>query len=313
MVNEDIAFFCKSFRDDLAISLRMAESVLTQSSGIPLVISVPQRDFIQFRAAHDRSVEVVEDEALVGHAYPDGWLFQQGVKLHAHRLGIADNYVMLDSDFLIFRSVDVSDFVSPSGRGFFVATSHAYTFTRSDRWLSARLLGDASLPEFDGVSVPLDDGSSVLTVEQLEAVADGFEASVKNEESIRATFGVPGKPVRGFMPAPILNSSVLTELESFASHLPEGVLTLVKKSPWEYSWYGEFALASGDASRRERVEPGVFCLTDSSQLDLLQESGITLASMSRNFFGVSLAARHMEEGASISARDFQSRFSFGEK
>ena len=278
MSRETIALLCKSFADDLQLSLRLAESVVTWTD-LPLVISVPDRDRADFRSAHDSAVTVVADEDVVGQSYPDGWVFQQAVKLHAHRLGIAENYLMLDSDYVLFRRLHADEFLDATGKACFVATSHPYEYSTTNQWLLSRIGGQAVL----------------------EQLADHFTSRVKSDAAIRQLLGAPATADRGFQPAPILNAHVLAGLEDFASELPEGVLSLVKKSPWEYSWYGEFGLASGLLTSRSRQEPGVFTLSDWSHVEHLLQTGFDPEVAGRWFFGFALAARHLSQAQSMAA------------
>ena len=297
MSRETIALLCKSFADDLQLSLRLAESVVTWTD-LPLVISVPDRDRADFRSAHDSAVTVVADEDVVGQSYPDGWVFQQAVKLHAHRLGSAENYLMLDSDYVLFRRLHADEFLDATGKACFVATSHPYEYSTTNQWLLSRIGGQAGSSD---VAVNSTDLPRPPTPAVLEQLADHFTSRVKSDAAIRQLLGAPATADRGFQPAPILNAHVLAGLEDFASELPEGVLSLVKKSPWEYSWYGEFGLASGLLTSRSRQEPGVFTLSDWSHVEHLLQTGFDPEVAGRWFFGFALAARHLSQAQSMAA------------
>ena len=109
--------FCKSFRRDLSRVEKLVASIERFACGdISGVLSVPESDLTLFR---DRigsgRMTLVTDEAIVGRKVEQSWRTQQIVKLHAHRLGFADAWLVLDSDMTFIRDFGATDFVDPDG------------------------------------------------------------------------------------------------------------------------------------------------------------------------------------------------------
>jgi hypothetical protein len=123
----DFVLYCKSYRRDLLRVKRLLESLrLHNIESIPFYISTPQADkAVLFELLGEGSdFHWVSDESIVKsnpRAPQDiqktrsGGIGQQVVKSEFWRLGIADNYLCIDSDSVFIRDFVKADFLAPDG------------------------------------------------------------------------------------------------------------------------------------------------------------------------------------------------------
>jgi hypothetical protein len=123
----DFVLYCKSYRRDLLRVKRLLESIRKHNvESIPVYISTPQAD-------HDALAELVgenmgyrwiSDEEIVEsnpRAPKDiqktrsGGIAQQVIKSEFWRLGLASNYLCIDSDSIFIRDFGKADFLAPDG------------------------------------------------------------------------------------------------------------------------------------------------------------------------------------------------------
>src|SRR6266571_1614020 len=120
----DIVLYCKSFRPDVLRAVRLAKSIERfNADAIPFYLSVPREDLPLFREHLPKlSNNILSDEDILranpaipmakAEATPGG-LMQQVIKSEFWRLGLADNYLCLDSDCEFLRPFFKSDFLTP--------------------------------------------------------------------------------------------------------------------------------------------------------------------------------------------------------
>ena len=132
---QPVCLFCKSYSADLERAAALVESTRQfNREALRLVLCVPAKDLNAFKARiGSEGVEWVSDEEIVAHTSPDskkrlaempGGLTQQVVKSEFWRLGVAQNYLCLDSDCLFVRPFGASDFIASDG--------HPYSAARSE-------------------------------------------------------------------------------------------------------------------------------------------------------------------------------------
>jgi len=118
----NIVLYCCTFRKDLKRTVKLAQSIKKHNKGnIPFYISVPAEDVELFKEyLKDYSV-IIFDEKDIFQTNPKldiqklyeirGGLRQQVIKSEFWRLGISENYLVLDSDCIFIRDFDESDFI----------------------------------------------------------------------------------------------------------------------------------------------------------------------------------------------------------
>ena len=215
---ENFVIFCKSYDQDMLRARRMAESVARHNQdSIPLVISVPQRDLAAFKSCFgDIPCRFVTDEEilqLTRAAFgPAPQLFpvdltQQLIKLEFWRLGLAANYLWIDSD---------SYFIRPFSKGEFFA--------------------DADTPY-----LIQDDNGELLDFARRLGNRKISEDFTEMAEKFRGWFGRPG-PLYAFGPSPLIwSSKVLQHLaEEYLKPQHQTIYQLLEKYPCEMHLYGEY-------------------------------------------------------------------------
>lgn len=120
---EDIVLYCKSYRKDFLRLRRLLDSIKQFNiDGIHFYVSTPieDRDLL-LQLVGDQGYRWISDEAII-KANPlvslgiektrSGGLSQQAIKSEFWRLGLAENYLCIDSDSKFIRNFKKSDFVT---------------------------------------------------------------------------------------------------------------------------------------------------------------------------------------------------------
>lgn len=106
---ERLVLFCKSYSGDFSRAVNLSQSIQKYNQdNIPFYISVPRQDislFKQIKGAH----LVCDDE--ISPTNTSGWIQQQVVKSNFWKLGVAENYVCIDSDSYFVKPFFVQDFM----------------------------------------------------------------------------------------------------------------------------------------------------------------------------------------------------------
>lgn len=118
----NFVLYCCTFRKDLKRTVKLAQSIQRHNkTRIPFYISVPEGDVILFRDSLKDFDVIVFDEKDIFQANPRlniqklyeirGGLRQQVIKSEFWRLGISENYLVLDADCIFIRDFGESDFI----------------------------------------------------------------------------------------------------------------------------------------------------------------------------------------------------------
>jgi hypothetical protein len=111
---QNFVLYCCTFRKDLKRTIKLAESIQKHNKAhIPFYISVPAEDVNLFKEHLSRLNTIIFDEKDIFKANPKldieklysirGGLRQQVIKSEFWRLGISENYLVLDSDCIFIR------------------------------------------------------------------------------------------------------------------------------------------------------------------------------------------------------------------
>jgi hypothetical protein len=123
----DFVLYCKSYRRDLLRVKRLLESLRHHNiQAIPFYISTPEADkAVLFELLGEGSdFHWISDESIVRsnprapqdiQKIKPGGIAQQVIKSEFWRLGIADNYLCIDSDSVFIRDFVKADFLAPDG------------------------------------------------------------------------------------------------------------------------------------------------------------------------------------------------------
>lgn len=118
----NIVLYCCTFRKDLKRTVKLAQSIQKHNkANIPFYISVPADDVELFKEHLKKYKVIIFDEQDIFKANSKlnieklyeirGGLRQQVIKSEFWRLGISENYLVLDSDCIFIRDFDESDFI----------------------------------------------------------------------------------------------------------------------------------------------------------------------------------------------------------
>lgn len=123
----DFVLYCKSYRQDLLRVKRLLESLRKHNiESIPFYISTLQedRDALFALLGENQGYQWVADEAIIqanSRAPKDiqktrsGGIAQQVIKSEFWRLGLASNYLCIDSDSIFIRDFGRADFLATDG------------------------------------------------------------------------------------------------------------------------------------------------------------------------------------------------------
>lgn len=214
-----LAIFCKSYRPDLLRACRLARSVaLYNRDGIPFYLSVPMADLDLFaRNLEDIPCRLLTDEEIVSGiekiygpppaSFPEH-LRQQLIKLEFWRLGLATNYLWIDSDSYFIRPFGEQDFMQ----------------------------GEIPL-------IVMHDGGDLFEFMGRQGKPNVLTDFQKTVGKTRDFFGRIG-PVYDFGPSPVLWATPVlqTLAEDFLRPRGMTIYQLLAEYPGEITLYGEFLL-----------------------------------------------------------------------
>jgi len=120
---QNFVLYCCTFRKDLKRTIKLAESIQKHNKAhIPFYISVPAEDVDLFKEHLGGLNAIIFDEKDIFKANLKldieklysirGGLRQQVIKSEFWRLGISENYLVLDSDCIFIRDFDEADFLA---------------------------------------------------------------------------------------------------------------------------------------------------------------------------------------------------------
>jgi hypothetical protein len=296
------SLFCKSFRNDLSRFVRLLDSAEQHSDGkVPFVLSVPRSDRSLFldRIGTGR-VNLLCDEDILGQLTQQSWRQQQLVKLNAWRVDFADAWLGVDSDFYFVRPFGPNDFVRADGRVAFVASTRSHVL--DDELQAAQgsdfvawLRGTGTLASGWPGTPEYVDRKRLGTIGWYESWLDAVRrpSHLTRLERIQAFFGRMG-PVLNFMPGPVWTRDCLESLENeFLRPRNLDFNALIKHSPWEAVWAGEWEVWRGLPNRYAIEQPFLHIRSDATIIRARSE-GLTENTVATRYLGLQLAARHQE-------------------
>ena len=126
-----LVLFSKTYKGDFERFKILKESVdKFNKDNLPFYVSVPKNDFKLFsEIKHNASYkfEILTDEFIIGAADEvQNWITQQVVKMKFYKLGLADFYLILDSDSYFIRDFYKSDFMYDEETPYMVIYENKY-------------------------------------------------------------------------------------------------------------------------------------------------------------------------------------------
>lgn len=252
-----LAIFVKTYRPDRHLVRRMLASINAHNvDAIPVVAAVPDAELTHLREFFDSGELILVGDSVTGapvvtekiNQFSTGYIHQQMVKLSVHRLGIADNYLVLDSDAYFIRDFRRSDFLDASGVGLSVLTEDKDQFA------------DPGYARFADVRR-----------EKIDSIADRFL--------------LPGSARATCHNNTVLQSFVLRKLETWREAEGLSLIDLMKISPLEFSWYN-FFLRTHYPERLIQVDPFIRMIHTRSEYRALIRQGFSTTSLARSYVGI---------------------------
>jgi len=210
-----IALYTKSFSGDLDRLKVSIESIKKHNKdNIPYYVSVPKNELLIFKNSIDCSyVNLIADETIY-EVSSQNWNTQQIVKSNFWKLGLCENYVMLDSDSYFIKDFFVSDFMYDNNTPYTVMHEQKDLF----EWTARH---------------------------SINLGFDPFLTFNETRNPIMELLGRQGR-IYDFGPGPIIwSAKVWSSLEE--NYLkPNGLKfeDLITSVPSEFTWYGEYLLVS---------------------------------------------------------------------
>jgi hypothetical protein len=263
-MTNDFVLYCKSYPKDFLRVKRLLESLRKHNiEAIPFYISTPEsdRDRLFELLGGGKDFQWVSDESIVqsNHRVPKdvqhfkpGGISQQVIKSEFWRLGLAKNYLCIDSDSIFIKDFVKVDFLAPDG--------DPYTVLHQNK-------------EF----FQLASNRGHLRVEQ----------DLRNEaEVVKALFGRVG-PNYYCAPAPFIWSAKVWESLEKNYLQPQGITLwdLISTEHPESLIYGE-ALLNYQAIPIRMIEPIFRIYHYDWQYYLSRRLGETEEKLQQNFIGV---------------------------
>lgn len=255
---EKLVLYTKSFSGDLSRLQILIESIKKHNKdNIPYYVSIPASELSLFKNQIDCSyVNLVTDEDIY-NITTQSWITQQLVKSSFWKLGVCENYVMIDSDSQFIRDFYITDFIYNGDT--------PYTVMHEQKELFSWTVTKTS-----------------------ELGFDPKESFKRDREIIMNLFGRSGRHY-DFGPSPtIWSSKVWKSLEQ--EYMAPNNLTfhqLIEYSPSEFSWYGE-ALLAFKAIDIYPVEPLFKVFHYPQQYIEYKQKNITQEMIAQNYMGIVL-------------------------
>jgi hypothetical protein len=252
-----IVLYTKTYRRDLERIKYLTQTIkIHNKDNISFYISFPKEDEQLFRNNIDTDyVKFVFDEDIINVPFQN-WHTQQIVKSSFWKLGLCENYVMIDSDSYFIKDFYISDFMYDENTPYTVMHEQRDLFEWSSKYID--LIGHN--PKI------------------------GFEADRKK---VMETFDRLGR-YYDFGPSPtIWSAKVWESLEIVLAKTNKSFVELITYVPSEFSWYGEFLL-SNKIIDIVPIGPLFKVFHYKSQYDYYKQLGYTENNFSENYLGIVL-------------------------
>lgn len=259
-----IVLYTKTYRGDLERLKVLTESIKKHNKdNIPFYISFPKKDSELFKNSLDGEyVKFVYDEDII-NIHIQNWHTQQIIKSSFWKLGLCENYVMIDSDSYFIRDFYVSDFMYDENTPYTVMHEQKDLFEWSSKFKD--LIGHD--PKI------------------------GFETDRKRIMNI---FNRSGR-YYDFGPVPtIWSTKVWKGLDNTFKNNGLDIITAISNVPSEFSWYGEYLLKSRIIDIVP-IEPLFKVFHFKPQYEYYKELEYTEEMFSENYLGIVLQSNWSKE------------------
>jgi hypothetical protein len=287
--------FCKSFRPDFDhLDLLLSSFAAHNPDHITLTLSLPVSDISTFHQRFGRdppNVAVVPDEEYCARNLGGlpGWFSQQVCKLMSWRVVEAERYLLLDSDCYLIRDLDIDEFYSRDKR-YVVFGSLVRTVLKEDNVDLLRYIRG----EIDLASVSPKPWS---WIDSLPQYLDYRTRDLENPGPIERS-DIPMKAFGAkhwvyYQPGQIFCRDVILALMDYIKDHNLTPADLIRISPWENNWYGEFIASHYFAETEFRISPFVH-FQEEADIHFARRLGLTERELAKRFVFINMAARHLK-------------------
>lgn len=260
-MTRNLALFCKSYSGDIERFKILLKSIKKHNKDdILLCVSVPKEDKTLFRDillnVECPNWDLYSDEDILGNNLAQSWKNQQIVKMMFWKMGIATNYVVLDSDSYFIRDFYVKDFIIYDDVPYTVMHEQKDLFQWTSRYKDA--LGFNPQTSFAECRTPIQE-----------------------------LFDRKGKLLDGGPVPCIWNKNVWSSMEK--EYIIPNNLTfenLIQTVPSEFTWYLEWMLTHPNIIPLYPSEPLFKCFHYLPQYNQFKELGYTEEHWKDNFLGI---------------------------
>lgn len=257
---EKLVLYCKSYNNDFDYLTNLVSSVKEYNKdNIHFYVSVPKIDVHKFKQIE--GITVICDNDIYQSNKP-GWIQQQIIKSSFWRLGLAENYICLDSDAYFIRPFSISDFMFDN--------ETPYTVIHEQKELFSWTVSKTEVLGFDPKNSFIEARKKIMG----------------------EVFGREGK-IYDFGPSPVIWSSKVWKDLDEKYMKPNGLTfeNLIEYSHSEFSWYGE-ALLNFKSISLYPSEPLFKVFHYHPQYLEYKQSGITEEMIAQNYMGIILQSNY---------------------
>ncbi len=256
----------KTYRDDALYVRRLIDSMARYNvDNVPLYVVCPDEDINIFKEICSRVTATILPESLfqshltsefVQLEHEDftirpGYINQEIVKIAFWEIGVADNYLCIDSDAEFIRPFYASDFIAPD--------SFPYTTLTED---------------------------FSLIVDSYYYHMCGWEGRKKRIQRINEAIDFPQTNFETSHGCVVFNSRVLKDFyENFMLKNGFSYIGILKICPYEFSWYNMWLQKTKVIPIHKR-EPIILCFHHEQQLKQYKSAGIALADLARAYVAI---------------------------
>ena len=255
---DSFGILVKSFSDDAAAASRLIDTMrLFNVEQVPVWLVVPDGDLRVFAEMSEGAAQVLPESEFSEYLVDEpvagvrpGYINQEIVKLAFWELGLAANYLPVDSDAVFLRPFRPSDFMH--------SPDVPYTVLLEDRDLQI----DA------------------------EYFATHWQGREKVLRHIQAEVGLEDRRLLTCHGHQVLSSVVLRSLrEDFLEPRGWSYARMLAEGPYEFSWYN-FWLQKSNAIPIELREPYFKVIHSAKQHADMLVQGVTLEDVARGYLGI---------------------------
>lgn len=257
---DSIVLYCKSYKNDLHRVVNLANSVKEYNfDNIPFYVSVPAEDLDLFKQVE--GIQLISDSDIAATS-GGGWIQQQLIKASFWKLGLAHNYLCLDSDSYFIRPFTAKDFLYND--------TTPYTVMHEQKELFSWTATKKDVLGFDPKQSFIQDREKIMH--------EVFDRSGRCYD---------------FGPSPVIwSAKVWKDLEE-GYMKPNGLKFehLIAYSPSEFSWYGE-ALLKFKSIELYPVEPLFKVFHYPQQYVEYKQQNITEHMITQNYMGIIMQSNY---------------------